>query len=284
MLTNPIPFVIGAGGLFLLWVLYALATGKWDPLDIVEGADGRPSTSKLQFWAWTIVALFSYVALYASRVLDAHDTSYIDSIPHNLLIAMGLSIGTATAAKTITAAYVQAGKIAKTQVGSNERLFSSLFVDDSGVPDLSKMQVLAWTVIGIAMYLITVGYSIGSMHITHHVESLPDIDPALMVLMGLGQGAYLGKKLVTTSTPRLTGISPSAAAAGAEVTVTGLAFGSAADGNQVTYDGKALLSVEADKWTDTSVKFLIPDKNPDGNAWPASGQQVLIGLISNGQE
>jgi hypothetical protein len=34
-------------------------------------------------------------------------------------------------------------------------------------------------------------------------SGLPDIDPALVVLMGLGQAAYLGKKLISTTTPIL---------------------------------------------------------------------------------
>jgi hypothetical protein len=36
------------------------------------------------------------------------------------------------------------------------------------------------------------------------LATLPDIDTALMVLMGLGHGAYLGKKLILTTSPAIT--------------------------------------------------------------------------------
>jgi hypothetical protein len=281
MLNNPWPFVCGIAVLFLLWFLYALITKDWNPLKIIEGADGNASASKLQYWLWTAVALFSYTALYASRLLDVHSADAIGSIPHNLLIAMGLSIVTATGAKTITSSYVQSGKVAKTASKPVKDL-SPLFLDDDGCPDLSKMQMLAWTVIAIGVYLTAVGFEIGSKD-PAKLAIFPDIDPALMVLMGLGQGAYLGKKLVTTSTPRLTGLSAATGSIGSNVTISGLSLGDK-DGGQVTMDGKPIDSSLVTSWTDTSVQFSVPRTNPDGNGWPAQGQQVSVGIISNGQE
>jgi hypothetical protein len=35
------------------------------------------------------------------------------------------------------------------------------------------------------------------------LATLPDIDTALMVLMGLGHSAYLGKKLILTTSPAI---------------------------------------------------------------------------------
>ena len=118
MFTDPIPFLIGMGVLFIFWILLALATGGWNLAKIVRGSDGRPSTSKLQLSLWTAVALFSYVAIYAARVTDVLSTEFLPSIPRNLLIAMGLSIATATAAKTITSSFVRSGKITKDAVAS----------------------------------------------------------------------------------------------------------------------------------------------------------------------
>ncbi|HKV40232.1 MAG TPA: IPT/TIG domain-containing protein [Blastocatellia bacterium] len=284
MFKDPVPFLIGLAFLFLGWILYAAIVGNWNPLKIIEGADGRPSTSKLQFWLWTIVALYSYVALYAARVLDAHSTAALGSIPASLMIAMGLSVTTATAAKTITSTYVQSGKVAKDAAPRGTSLFSSLLQDDDGSPDLSKLQLLAWTAVAIGIYLIAVGYKIGSMHLTGKPEDLPDIDAALMVLMGLGQGAYIGKKLVTTSTPRLTGLSPNTGAPGTAIQISGLAFGADGAGDQVTYDGTPIDSSLVQSWSDTKVIFKIPATAPGGKPWPGTGQQVSIGMISNGQD
>jgi hypothetical protein len=315
MLSNPVPFLIALAVMFVLWFLFALVTKNWGPVKVFEGQDGQPSSSKLQFWLWTLVALFSYVAIYAARLLDAHSTEAIKEIPHNLLIAMGMSIATATGAKSITSSYVQSGKVTKPQAaasntaanqgaggnaqqpqqpqqagqanakpGAKASSISMLFTDDDGTPDLSKIQMLAWTVISIGIYLISVGYEVGSKDPAKLAQGLPDIDTALMVLMGLGQGAYLGKKLVTTTTPRITGLSPGTGAAGTRITMSGLSFGDSMNGGQVTYDGRPIDSSLVSNWQDTSIQFAIPATNPDGNPWPAGQtQHIQIGVICSGQ-
>lgn len=111
---------------------------------------------------------------------------------------------------------------------------------------------------------------------------LPDIDAALMVLMGLGQGAYLGKKSVTTSTPRLSGVSPSVVAAGTTPTValSGAALGDGV-GDQVLLNGVPL-TVPPTSWSDTSIQFAWLDAQPNGTPW-ASGQAASVSLVVNGQ-
>jgi len=65
-----------------------------------------------------------------------------------------------------------------------------LLLDDDGAPDLSKIQLVMWTFIGVVIYLAKVGHQFES-----DVRQLPDIDRTLMILMGLGHSAYLGKKI-----------------------------------------------------------------------------------------
>ena len=176
---------------------------------LYEGTDGRPSTSKFQFFAWTAVVVFAYAAIYSLKI-SAHHFDAINEIPKNVLIAMGMSVISAAAAKSITVSYISTGRITKSVASSGSASFSAIFQDDSGFPDLSKVQMIAWTFIAIATYLIAVGSKI---HQSDY-SSLPDIDSALMVLMGLGHGAYLGKKLVTQNTTAPTApIAPAAPAA-----------------------------------------------------------------------
>ena len=177
-------YIFGIAVLVLIWLL----TGRKNPWKLVEGADGRPSTSKLQWFLWTVVVIFSYTAI--SWALEFKE---ITDIPQNVLIAMGLSVTTMAAAKSITVSYIENKKIIKS--ADNK---SSFVQDDEGWPDLSKVQMLAWTFIAIGFYLFDTIQIIQNPNSTR----LPDISPALMLLMGLGQGAYLGKKL-TTSTPIL---------------------------------------------------------------------------------
>ncbi len=189
-----VPYAVGVGTVFLLWLLYKVASGG-NIGSLYEGNDGRPSTSKFQFFAWTTVVIFAYAAIYSLKV-EAHHFNAINEIPKNVLIAMGMSVISAAAAKSITVSYIATGRIAKSAVASGTSSFGAIFQDDAGFPDLSKVQMIAWTFIAIVTYLVAVGSKIHQ----RDYSSLPDIDSALMVLMGLGHGAYLGKKLVTQDT------------------------------------------------------------------------------------
>ena len=138
---------------------------------------------------------FAYAAIYSLKV-EAHHFDAINEIPKNVLIAMGMSVISAAAAKSITVSYFSTGCITKSVVPSGSSSFGAIFQDDAGFPDFSKVQMIAWTFIAIVTYLIAVGSKIHQ----RDYSSLPDIDSALMVLMGLGHGAYLGKKLVSQDT------------------------------------------------------------------------------------
>src|SRR6266849_10817564 len=62
-----VPFLIGTSVILLLWGIYRLLSGVWNPLEIIRGVDKRWSTSKCQFFLWTVVALFCYASFYAKR-------------------------------------------------------------------------------------------------------------------------------------------------------------------------------------------------------------------------
>ncbi len=269
------PYVIAAGFLVLLWLVYRTLSGTWNPLRVVYGADGRPSTSKLQFWLWTIVVLFSYVALYAARVKGGSFIA-INEIPPNVLVALGLSVVTATAAKGITVSFLQNGSLVKPPATPATSGASQVVMDDDGSPDLSKIQMLAWTIIAVGVYLIMVNHAI--KHGPY--DKLPDIDAALMVLMGLGQGAYLGTKLVTTDVPRITAVSSQRTATATVVTIQGDTFGQSQNGSLVTIDSRPL-SVPISSWGNTQIVFNLPATQPNGQPF-AAGQQVLIGVVVNG--
>jgi hypothetical protein len=137
---------------------------------------------------WTGVVLFSYVAVYSVKLL--HPSAGIEpiaSLPENVLIALGMSVVSASAAKAITVSYVSTNRIAKSNNASGGS-FGDIFQDDSGVPDLSKLQMIAWTFIALATYLIAVAHNI----------SASKAEKSLMALMGLGHTAYLAKKAVST--------------------------------------------------------------------------------------
>jgi hypothetical protein len=273
-----VPYLAGFAALLLAWVLYGLLAGTWNIWKLVLGADGRASTSKLQWFLWTVVIVFAYVAIWAARALEGNFEP-ITEIPQNLLIAMGLSVTTMAAAKGITASYVASGRLIKTSADPEERRDKGLgpiVASDEHDPDLSKVQMMIWTLTAIVIYLFAVVDQIGGAHV------LPDIDATLMVLMGLGQGAYLGKKLVTTVTPRLTGLSPGQGEPRTRITISGLAFGSEQNGSLITLD-RDPIAPQGVVWADTQIQFSLPEKPSGGQAW-RPGQRVLFGLIVGGQE
>ncbi|MCB0713264.1 MAG: IPT/TIG domain-containing protein [Ignavibacteriae bacterium] len=187
-------YISGLLVLLLFWVFYRILLGTWSPSLLIDGEDGKASTSKFQWFLWTIVVIFCFVVIFAARAWTGN-FDVISNIPQNLLIVMGFSITSMVAAKGITSAYTKSGQIVKVQSNPAQTGLSWILKDDEGQPDLSKVQIIAWTLISIVVYLIRV---IQEVH-TGSALLLPDIDPALMVLMGLGHGAYIGKKIVTTN-------------------------------------------------------------------------------------
>jgi hypothetical protein len=194
-----------------------------------------------------VVAIFAYVAMYVARV-QTGDIAAISEIPVNLLLAMGISIGTNTAFRAI-----QSSPAARGQKPSTPSQAKSVFEGDDGAPDLSRIQMLAWTFVAIGIYIVHLNQQI----LTGPYKTLPDIDAALMVLMGLGEGAFLGKKLFTTDTPILNRLSPVTGKPGDSTTITGQSFGESQGGSLIIFNG-APTEARVEDWKDKEIKFKIP--------------------------
>lgn len=274
--------LIGVAFLVVLYVVTALITGHWRFKELFNGFDGFASTSKLQWLLWLIAILFGYVALWVLRA-EHGDYTALSDIPVNILTVLGFSTGTAAAAKGITAGYVQTGKVAKTGVPANPTSATTggIFQDDSGGPELAKIQMMAFTIIAIGIFLATVFHQIAIGDIK---DGLPNIDSSLLVLMGISQGGYLGKKLVTFGTPALFAPNPLSGPPTTAVTVTGSGLGAQQANSQLLLNG-APIAVTA--WSDTSIQFTVPADDPaTGVAWanlPKAAPLVvsMTGQLSN---
>jgi hypothetical protein len=60
--------------------------------------------------------------------------------------------------------------------------------------------MLIWTFITAGIYLVTLRDFIADQGYKAAETALPDVDGALLVLMGVAQGGYIGGKLVSQST------------------------------------------------------------------------------------
>jgi hypothetical protein len=181
--------LIAVGALALVWIVVGLTNRAigWRVWRLSEGEDGVPSTSKLQWLIWLAVVLFSYTALWVLRA-KAGNYAAITNVPANVLAVLGFSTATAAAAKGITVGYLHSGRIAK------QNPQGGVLKDDSGFPELAKIQMIAFTLLAVGIFLTTVFHEI---HAHPGRAGLPNIDSSLLVLMGISQGGYLGKKLVS---------------------------------------------------------------------------------------
>ena len=267
----------GLGVLLLLYIVTAVMSQHWSPRELVNGFDGFGSTSKLQWFLWLVVIIFAYTALWVLRA-EQSDLSALSKIPVNVLTVLGFSTGTAAVAKGITSGYVQTAKVTKPgppQVGATAANTGGIFQDDSGAPELAKIQMMAFTIIAIGIFLATVIHQIVTDDIS---AGVPDIDSSLLVLMGISQGGYLGKKLVTFGTPTLYTPDPARAAPGTPVTLPGANLGTA---GQLTMNGTPIPTTS---WSAASIGFSVPTVNPAGDAaWTAPVPVVQLVASVMGQ-
>lgn len=191
--------LIGFAVIGAVWAFIAVTskTIGWKAWKLADGEDGVSSTSKFQWLIWLTVILFSYTVLWVLRA-RAGDYGAISTIPTNLLTVLGFSTATAVGAKGITVGYLQTGRITKGAGGSG-----GILQDDNGTPELAKIQMVAFTFIAVGIFLASV---IHEIHTNTAQAGLPNIDSSLLVLMGISQGGYLGKKLVTVNTSEATSV------------------------------------------------------------------------------
>jgi len=192
------PYVGGFVALGLLWVGYGVVTGKWRIWELAVGVDKRYSTSLFQAFAWTVVVLFSYVAMFVAR---AHAGVLVPfgPLPNNVLLALGVVATTTVAAAGITGGRARRAPEDKPPalVAADQGL-SSLLEDDQHNPSLPKTQLLAWTAVALVAFLVATTDAIARTLAATDVSNLPgfpDIDSALLVLAGISHGAYLGTKV-----------------------------------------------------------------------------------------
>lgn len=205
----------------LLYFLTILAWGQKHLLGIVIGADGKLSSSQLQLVIWTFVLLFSYTYLFLSRFAVQfgiwHFFGPFPTPPTNVLIAVGLGLVTAVGAAQIATTSPAAQQNAATPPQEIQVSLSDLVSTNNNLPDFTKLQMLAWTVVAASIYIGLVlmsafVFSVWNPNVpASDTKSpvFPDIPQVLMWLMGLSQATYLGNKYVQSNAPN-----PAAAGAG----------------------------------------------------------------------
>jgi hypothetical protein len=186
------------GALIVLWLIMRLFTrGQFSFGRLVEGTDGRYSTSKFQAALWALALIAGYVAIYVARSLKG-EVQFTIEVPANLLLLSAASAGTFVGAKVITEAGLQSGRVSKPPAADAKA--GDLVNDDSGNTELGKFQLVAWTLIAVSIFLFTIHQSLVAYFAPDSsflLRSIPDVDTTLLALMGISQATYLFKKATT---------------------------------------------------------------------------------------
>ena len=162
----------------IVYVVFVLGSLVFMGGGVFQSATGNLSLSKIQMGIWVLVFSFSYVLL-ASIWRD-----FIPITP-GMLWLLGISSATAVAAKAIAVKNDPTPKPRNRASRVCSEIHPTLGTYRC---EIHRCQVLLWTLIVLAIYVVKM---ISTLH-------LPDIPDVLLILMGVGSGAYLGFKYPKT--------------------------------------------------------------------------------------
>jgi len=170
-----------------------------------------PSLSRLQFFAWTSVVIFTFAWITFIRTFSGVPP-FPGAIPDNVLAIMGISTGAALASTQVEK--LNPASPTRKQMEDNTQWFDwgtlvDEFTEDTTDkdadpkpwnmrPSLGRFQMLAWTIISIGVYVAILLQSVYKVWIGGGAGTLavPDLDSTLVVLMGLSQAGFVGSKAI----------------------------------------------------------------------------------------
>lgn len=255
--TGSTPNGIGGQVIYLLWDLISwpilmvinpvkmILQSRGERRNVIQEIykiDGIPSASRAQFLIWTAVAAYSYIAITADKAIIHGYYDFTTEFPLNLILAMGLSAGTALVSQSISKQ--------KDDVIVDSR--GGILLDDLGNFDLGKIQMMAWTAIAAGGYLILVYHNILS---GFALPGLPDIDTSLLALMGIGDTTYLLKKKIDNKLPEIVSLDKTQGNIDETIGINGNNFGTV--GN-IWINTSVQGNVRELYWSDRRITLKLP--------------------------
>jgi hypothetical protein len=165
---------------------------KWRMLFLDPETDTY-SLSKLQFYLWTVAALFAYAYLFISRV-KVQFAAWPD-IPSTLPGIIAVAGGTAITAQIVTSSKGSKGS-------GGEKPSWADFITSGGVVAADRLQMFLWTLFGVGAFL----YAVWQLE-PGTITDLPALPDRLLVLMGISSAGYLGGKIARKAGPVIAEIS-----------------------------------------------------------------------------
>jgi hypothetical protein len=154
----------------------------------------RMSLSRLQVLAWTFLVLSAYLNAFMVNISGGFPNPLDVDIPGELLVAMGISVGSLVGAKIVLAVKESNDPTAvyKSPAARWGDLFQGDTPETAGSLDLGKIQLFYITIALVLGYAIVV--ATGFAHVTSKIESLPQLDQAFVALLAISHAGYLTTK------------------------------------------------------------------------------------------
>jgi hypothetical protein len=189
-LTSLIILAIPVGMIKLSRMTYAVSSKPYGALAMLflEKETDTYSLSKLQFYSWTVAAIFGYLVLTLAQSLVQGKFVFAE-IPKNLPGIVFISATTTAVAQGITVARGAKG------AGPIQPSLAD-FVTTGGLVAAERFQFFIWTLVGVFTFLFLVVFSDPT-----NVSDLPRIPDGFLALMGVSSLGYLGGKLTRKPGP-----------------------------------------------------------------------------------
>lgn len=167
---------------------------------ILIDSRGRYSLTQFQVTLWTVVVLSLLAALCLARVYSNIDPALDFAIPTELLVVLGISVGSAVASTTIKAEKSNAYPQLVTASNSQDppRLIQIFTVEEGDfadqVVDVTKYQNFWLTVVLVIAYVALVTKAIVTASSVQEIV-LPGFSEGFVYLLGISHTGYLANKL-----------------------------------------------------------------------------------------
>ncbi|MGD1046698.1 MAG: hypothetical protein ABR936_15425 [Bacteroidota bacterium] len=187
---------------FIFWQIKLRLSRGRKFSDFIIGDDGRYSLSRLQAVVWATIIMSHQFTVFLIVAIHNQVSSFQLVFAENALWLLGISLGSYVSVKGITINQAQKSGVPLRRYNPD---LSNLVTGENGL-DFSRFQMLAWTILGVSVYLVqcnSYDYCLNDLVVAGKDlkdiftdKFLPDISGTFTILMGLSQGAYIGKKLV----------------------------------------------------------------------------------------
>jgi hypothetical protein len=180
------------------------------PWGILIDTRGRYSLTQTQIASWTLVVLSLISGVFWGRLVHGVNDALSFSIPSELLIVMGISVGSTVLAVTIKTSKdnSHADSVAASIVGDanpdNQPGFNQIFSVEEGAlageaVDITKFQNFVITAILLIAYVALAIHSIKSAGSAGNVTALPGFDTTFVTLLAISHGGYIVGKVPNRS-------------------------------------------------------------------------------------